>query len=224
MEINENGKSEGISEDLNTSTEKRIMDIAGTLKEISETTNTNIADTIRQFNVETIDIDRIDLGRLQQFQIKFDVDKQAIKERILASLKPGSEIRLTDGDKKLIEHITRQAFAEILGIEEEKITSESLLVDDLGMDSLAFLEMFDEMKETLNLKIDVNVVARYAQQYPVNTFGEYMDQLYAFIEARDKILEELGLVKEEVVQKIEELLQKIEKIELEKVSANPQIS
>ncbi|MBM3299529.1 MAG: hypothetical protein FJY85_06220 [Deltaproteobacteria bacterium] len=178
---------------------------------------------IKTFDVENlkIDIDRIDFERLQHFQERFTVDKQAIKERILASLKPGGEIKLTDDDKQLIEDLTRHAFAEILDIEPEKITRESHLVSDLGMDSLAFLEMFDEMKESLNLDIDVNVVARYAQEYPVNTFGEYLEQMYNFIEARDKILEQLGIDKEEVIQKIEEVIHKMEKIESELSSHQP---
>ncbi len=43
--------------------------------------------------------------------------------------------------------------AEILAVDEEKITKESNLIDDLGADSLSVVELHMEIEERLGVKI-----------------------------------------------------------------------
>ena len=125
-------------------------------------------------------------------------DKDFIKARleiVLALLKDNKEVKLTEPDKAMLEKAATFAFANTLGIDidPEEITRETRLWEDLEMDSLAFLEMFDEFQGMTGFDIDVNVVAKYAANHPVTTFGEFMDQMFDFIERREEILEELGI-------------------------------
>ncbi len=127
------------------------------------------------------------------------------KERMqtfVARINNGENLQLTGEDKGLIEELSKQIFADILDLDPEEITTDAHLSEDLGMDSLAFLEMFDEFKQFLNLDMDINRVAKYAQDNPAETFGEYMNQLYFFIEKPDQVLNELGLDRDEMIQKV----------------------
>ncbi|WP_026510418.1 MULTISPECIES: acyl carrier protein [unclassified Butyrivibrio] len=49
--------------------------------------------------------------------------------------------------------------AEILAVDEEKITKESNLIDDLGADSLSVVELHMEIEERLGVKIPDEEVA-----------------------------------------------------------------
>ena len=58
------------------------------------------------------------------------------------------------------------------------------LVEDIGLDSLSFLELFDELKMNHQLQVDVRDVGRYAMEHPVQTLGEFLEQIYLFVEGR----------------------------------------
>lgn len=89
--------------------------------------------------------------------------------------------------------------ADILDVDIEDITDEVHLADELGMDSLAFLELFDEAKETFGIEMDVNVAAKYAQDHPVEHYGEFKEQMFFFLEKPDLVFKELGLNKDELL-------------------------
>ena len=170
----------------------KVMD-TDDLKEIYE--SANIAKAIEDFDIANIDLNRLRLS---------EEDMNAIRKKlsnVLSSLREGKTIQLTEEDKNMIEKIAKQALADVLDIDLEKITRESHLMNDLGMDSLAYLEMFDEFQEVIKLDLDVNILAKYAQDYPVETFGEYLDQLYIFIEKYEQIFKELNIDVDNIMQK-----------------------
>ncbi len=134
-----------------------------------------------------------------------DLMQPEVRERMqtfVARINNGENLQLSDEERGLIEELSKQIFADILDLDPEEITTAAHLSEDLGMDSLAFLEMFDEFKEFLSLDLDINRVAKYAQDNPAETFGEYMNQLYLFIEKPDQVLNELGLDRNEMIQKV----------------------
>jgi hypothetical protein len=47
--------------------------------------------------------------------------------------------------------------------------------------------------------MDVNIAAKYAQNHPVQTYGEFREQIFYFIEKPDEVFKELGLDKEEML-------------------------
>ena len=53
----------------------------------------------------------------------------------------------------------KELIAEILAVDEDKITPESNLIDDLGADSLSVVELHMEIEERLGVKIPDEEVA-----------------------------------------------------------------
>ena len=121
--------------------------------------------------------------------------KNRTKELLLAA-RSGQDYTLTNEDRENIDLVIKTMMADILGAEMEDITDDVHLADELGMDSLAFLELFDEAKDTFGIDMDVNIAAKYAQEHPVERYGEFKEQMFIFLEKPDEVFEELGLDKD----------------------------
>ncbi len=126
-----------------------------------------------------------------------DMKKRA-KELLIAA-RSGQDFTLTSEDREKLDFVLKTMMADILATEIEEITDDVHLADELGMDSLAFLELFDEAKETFGIEMDVNVAAKYAQDHPVERYGEFKEQMFFFLEKPDEVFEELGLDKDEMI-------------------------
>jgi acyl carrier protein len=74
--------------------------------------------------------------------------------------------------------------AEECDVDPSEIRDESDLVADLGVDSLAFLELFEELRNTTNLEVDVRTVVRYGRDQSVSRLGELLEQVYLFMEGK----------------------------------------
>ena len=49
------------------------------------------------------------------------------------------------------------------------------LFDDLGLDSLLFLALFEELQGQYDVTVDTRKLARFARRNPVKTLGELID-------------------------------------------------
>ena len=56
-----------------------------------------------------------------------------------------------------------------------ELTDDRHLFDDLGLDSLLFLALFEELQEQYDVTVDTRKLARFARQNPVQTMGELID-------------------------------------------------
>jgi acyl carrier protein len=72
--------------------------------------------------------------------------------------------------------------AEECGVEAAAITADTDLADDLGVDSLTFLELFQELESQYRLDLGIREVARYARDNPVATVGQLVDQICRFLD------------------------------------------
>ena len=72
--------------------------------------------------------------------------------------------------------------AELLHMEKADISDDSSLVDDLGTDSLMFLELFEELRDVLELDIDFHEIGKYLDMYPISTVGELAKLLHDYID------------------------------------------
>ena len=125
-----------------------------------------------------------------------DEDGRYIVSRVkeVLTLPPRSaEAKLTETDKTMIEKWAKLAFVRTLDIEPQEINLETRLWEDLGMDSLAFLEMYEEFQHMFGFDLDVNIVSKYTADHPVKTYGEFVEQVFQFIERREDILAEMGV-------------------------------
>jgi acyl carrier protein len=101
----------------------------------------------------------------------------------LASVLPPSRL-LDDAERARIRAEVIGFFLEEYEREAGSIDDTTDLNQDIGMDSLSFLELFDELKINHGLDADIRATGRYALEHPVTTVGELLDQIYLLLEGR----------------------------------------
>jgi acyl carrier protein len=97
---------------------------------------------------------------------------------------------LTDSEKKEIYNDIRQYLADELEVDIDKIQDDTNIIDDLGADSILFLEMFEEFKSKLQIDLEVRTIGQYMLNHPVYTFKEIINAIYLFIEKGEELIEQ----------------------------------
>ncbi len=85
----------------------------------------------------------------------------------------------------------KTVLAELLEIDPTDIEDSTRLADDLGADSLLYLELFEELKDEFALDIDLHEIGKYATKHPVSTVGELNELVRLYLEKGDALLKEL---------------------------------
>lgn len=101
------------------------------------------------------------------------------------------KITLTDEDKKKIFEEVRQFLADELEVDVEKITENTNIIEDLGGDSILFLEMIEEFKAKYGINLEVRIIGQYMLKHPVYTVGETLNAMYNIIERGEELIKEL---------------------------------
>ena len=97
--------------------------------------------------------------------------------------------KLTAEEKAgIVTHI-REFLSEELGVELEKITPETKIIDDLGGDSMIYLELVEEFKKKYLVSVEVRVVGQYLQKHPIKTVGETAQAVIDIVEKGDALLD-----------------------------------
>ncbi len=99
--------------------------------------------------------------------------------------------KLTDAEKKQIYEEVREFLAEEFEMDKEEITEDTHVIDDLGGDSILFLEMIEELKEKYEIDLEVRTIGQYMLKNPIYTVGETMKVVFDIIEKGDELLEGL---------------------------------
>jgi acyl carrier protein len=100
--------------------------------------------------------------------------------------------KLTDEEKKQIYEEVREFLADEFEIDKEEITEDTNIIDDLGGDSILFLEMIEEFKEKYGIDLEVRTIGQYMLKNPIYTVGETLKTVFEIIEKGDELIEELG--------------------------------
>ena len=109
-------------------------------------------------------------------------EDRSAKAKQFAGLLGGDRRDLTPEERQLVTNEFVSFLAEQCDIDPSTVTREADLVHDLGVDSLTFLELFQELESQYNLQLEIRTVARYARDNPVETVGELVDQICLFLE------------------------------------------
>ena len=81
-------------------------------------------------------------------------------------------------EEKEIEERAKKVVSSILGVDEEKIKSESRFVEDLGAESVASLELVAGFEEEFDIEMDENAALE------VKTFGDAVKFIKKYVEAK----------------------------------------
>jgi acyl carrier protein len=84
----------------------------------------------------------------------------------------------------------RTLLASLLEINESDIEAGTRL-DDLGADSLLYLELFEELKDEFKLDVDLHQLGKYSTRYPLSTVGELTELVCRYAEKGNEIFAEL---------------------------------
>lgn len=95
---------------------------------------------------------------------------------------------LNEDDRQRIFEEIREYLADELEIDQEEITRDTNIIDDLGGDSIIFLEMIEEFKEKYDINIEVRAIGQYMLKNPVYTVGETVNAIFDIIEKGDELL------------------------------------
>jgi len=98
---------------------------------------------------------------------------------------------LTDDEKDGLYDDIREFLAEEFEVEVDEITKDTNIIEDLGGDSILFLEMIEELKEKYGVDLEVRIIGQYMLKNPIYTVGETLNTIFEIIEKGEDILEEL---------------------------------
>jgi acyl carrier protein len=96
---------------------------------------------------------------------------------------------LSEEEKSTIYEHIREFLSEELGVPVEKINRETKIIDDLGGDSIIYLELIEEFKKKYNVSIQVRTIGQYFQRHPIYSVGETAQAVYDIIERGETLLE-----------------------------------
>ena len=98
---------------------------------------------------------------------------------------------LTDEEKKKLADEIRAFLANEFNIDPSEITDNTNIINDLGGDSILFMEMIEDFKEKYKIELEVRTIGMYMLKNPVNTFGETLKAIFEIIEKGEDLIKEL---------------------------------
>jgi acyl carrier protein len=90
--------------------------------------------------------------------------------------------QMTAEEKVQLAQTVKQFFAEELERDVGEIRDDAHLIDDLQLDSLLFLALFEELQAQYDVSIDTRKLAKVARQNPVETVGGLLTFITGIIE------------------------------------------
>jgi acyl carrier protein len=81
----------------------------------------------------------------------------------------------------IYDHI-RRFLSKELDVPLEDIGPDTTIIDDLKGDSMIYLELFENFKQTHRINVEIAVVGRYLQRNPVRTVREVTDIVCRILE------------------------------------------
>jgi acyl carrier protein len=98
---------------------------------------------------------------------------------------------LTEEEKRQIyEHIC-QFLSDELDAPLDSINPDTTILEDLGGDSMIYLELVEEFKSKFNVAVEVRVIGQYFQRHPVYSVGEVTQAVCDIIERGDELIAQL---------------------------------
>lgn len=95
---------------------------------------------------------------------------------------------LNDKMKEEVREVILEFFAEECEIDVSDISNSSIIISDLGGDSLMFLALIEIFTKKYGQEIDLKTIGKYSIKHPVETIGELIDMQLRIIEHGNNII------------------------------------
>lgn len=95
---------------------------------------------------------------------------------------------LTEEEKTAIYNDIREFLSEELDVPMDDIGPDAKILDDLGGDSMIYLELVEEFKKKFGISVEVRVLGQYFQRNPIYTVGETAQAVYDLVERGEDLL------------------------------------
>lgn len=95
---------------------------------------------------------------------------------------------ITEEMKKEVRETIFNFFAEECEVEKESLTDDMLIIENLGGDSLMFLELLEICKKKYKLNVEMKSIGKYVIKNPTTTIGELIKTTLLIIEHENNIV------------------------------------
>lgn len=96
--------------------------------------------------------------------------------------------KVTPEERQRIFEDIRQFLADELEVDVEQITEETDVVNDLGGDSVIFLEIVEELREKYGIQVEVRTIGQYMLRKAITNIGQAVDALCEVIEKGEELV------------------------------------
>ena len=97
---------------------------------------------------------------------------------------------LSTEEKTALASQVKEFLAEECDLEVTEIKDETDIIEDLGADSLMFLELIQELQAEHEIDLELRTIGKYIVKNPVKTVGEAIHTMYDIIEKGEDLLKE----------------------------------
>ena len=98
---------------------------------------------------------------------------------------------LTNEERQNIANDVKQFLAEEFEVDVSEIQDQTNMADDLGADSILFLELIEEFKQKYDFGLEVRTIGQYMLKKRISTVGETIEAIYEIVEKGEELVAEL---------------------------------
>lgn len=91
--------------------------------------------------------------------------------------------------KNEVTEMVYEFFAEECETERKKINGQTLIIEELGGDSLMFVELLELIQKKYNLDIKLQAIGKYLLKKPAETIDEVIDTAFLVYKHENGILD-----------------------------------
>ncbi len=94
---------------------------------------------------------------------------------------------ITDEMRDEVRDTIINYFAEECEVDKEKLSDATNVIEEIGGDSLMFLELLSVFIKKYNLNVELKSVGKYVLKNPTETIGQFVDTTMLVIEHENNI-------------------------------------
>lgn len=103
--------------------------------------------------------------------------------------KEGAMPQITPEIKEEVREIIYNFYSEECNVDREKLTDSTNVIEEIGGDSLMFLEILEILKKKYGVNVELKYIGKYVLKHPAATIGQLIELTLLILQHGDKIAE-----------------------------------